>query len=200
MGGAEAVHLLEETRSMTHRNMAGEAGDDLPGLAVVLTGRVEVTAKRDPEALQPSADGADAVVVTAAGEFEGDPAGRPFAVSSPRVDQLEDLDRQPRGPSRGGVGAVFQGLDTVFAVAMDPLRERGSSYSCFGGDVRDGSAIIFDTLDQAESSGGSQGRITVGHGTGLFQQMDGFSTTHRAGQGPVPSSPLRDYNVMTRNT
>src|SRR5699024_10438078 len=32
------------------------------------------------------------------------------------------------------------------------------------------------------------------------QQMNGFSTTHRAGQGPVPSSPLRDYNVMTRNT
>src|SRR5699024_5156084 len=31
------------------------------------------------------------------------------------------------------------------------------------------------------------------------QQMNGFSTTHRAGQGPVPSSPLRDYNVMTRN-
>ena len=30
--------------------------------------------------------------------------------------------------------------------------------------------------------------------------MNGFSTTHRAGQGPVPSSPLRDYNVMTRNT
>ena len=29
--------------------------------------------------------------------------------------------------------------------------------------------------------------------------MNGFSTTHRAGQGPVPSSPLRDYNVMTRN-
>src|SRR5699024_8620361 len=32
------------------------------------------------------------------------------------------------------------------------------------------------------------------------QQMNGFSTTHRAGQGPVPSSPLRDYNVMTRNS
>ena len=64
----------------------------------------------------------------------------------------------------------------------------------------DGSAIIFDTLDQAESSGRGQRRITVGHGTGLFQQMNGFSTTHRAGQGPVPSSPIRDYNVMTRNT
>ena len=61
-------------------HVAGEAGDDLPGLAVALPGRVEVTAARDSEVLQPSADGADAVVVAAAGELEGDPAGRPFAV------------------------------------------------------------------------------------------------------------------------
>ena len=83
---------------------------------------------------------------------------------------------------------------------MDPLRECGAGDACFGGDVGDGTAIGFDTFDQAEPSGRGQRRITVGHGTGLFQQMDGFSTTHRAGQGPVPSSPIRDYNVMTRNT
>ena len=35
---------------------------------------------------------------------------------------------------------------------------------------------------------------------GLLPDDGCFSTTHRAGQGPVPSSPLRDYNVMTRNT
>lgn len=29
-------------------------------------------------------------------------------------------------------------------------------------------------------------------------EMAGFSTTHRADQEPVPSSSLRDYNVMTR--
>lgn len=81
-----------------------------------------------------------------------------------------------------------------------PTSSESSGDAGFGGDVGDGSAIVFDTLDQAESSSRGQRRITVGHGTGLFQQMDGFSTTHRAGQGPVPSSPLRDYNVMTRNS
>ena len=179
--------------------MARETGDDLPGPTVVLPGRVEVPAARDPEALQPASDGADAVVVAAVGELESDPAGRPFAVSSPRVDEFEDLDRWPRGSSCWGAGAVFQGFGTVVAVAVDPLRQSRAGDAGSGSDMGDGSAIIFDTLDQTESSGRGQRRITVGHGTGLFQQMDGFSTTHRAGQGPVPSSPIRDYNVITRN-
>ena len=73
--------------------MARETGNDLPAVAVVLAGGVEVTAAGDPEALQPPADGADAVVVAAAGELESDAAGRPFAVSSPGVDEFEDVDR-----------------------------------------------------------------------------------------------------------
>src|SRR5699024_1155567 len=168
-----------------------EAGDDLPGLAVVLTGRVEVSAAGDPEALQPAPDGADAVMVAATGELECDAAGRPLLFSPPGVDEFEDLDRWPRRMSGRSAGPVFQRFGTVVAVAVHPLRQSRAGDAGFGGDMRDRSAIIFDTLDQAESSGRGQRRITVGHGTGLFQQMDGFSTTHRAGQGPVPSSPPR---------
>ena len=134
------------------------------------------------------------------GELEGDATGRPLRFSPPDVDELEDLDWQSRGSPRWSAGAVFQRFRTVVAVSVDPLHQSRAGDASFGGDVGDGSAIIFDTLDLAESSCRSQRRITVGHGTGLFQQMDGFSTTHRAGQGPVPSSRPRDYNVMTRNT
>ena len=186
---AAAVGDLADLLHVQVEHVAGEAGDDLPALAVVLPGRVEVPAAGDPKALQPAPDGPDAVVVAAGGELESDAAGRPFVLSSPGVDEFEDFDRWPRGSSCGGAGAVFQRFGTVVAVAVDPLRERGSSYSGFGGDMGDGPAIIFDTLDQAESSSRGQRRITVGHGTGLLQQMNGFSTTHRAGQGPVPSSP-----------
>ena len=59
------------------------------------------------------------------------------------------------------------------------------------GDVRDRTANLEDLSDCAVSSDSGQRGITVGHGTGLLQQMNGFSTTHRAGQGPVPSSPTR---------
>src|SRR5699024_9915609 len=41
--------------------------------------------------------------------------------------------------------------------------------------------------------------LLYSHGTGLLPADGCLDTTHRAGQGPVPSSPLRDYNVMTRN-
>lgn len=192
--------LLADLLHVQVEHVAREAGDDLPVLSVVLPCRVEVSAAGDPQPLQPSADSADAVVVAAAGEFQGDAASRPLAVPSPGVDELEDLGRQPRRTPGRSTGAVLKSFDAVVAVAVDPLRECGAGDACFGGDVGDGTAIGFDTFDQAEPSGRGQRRITVGHGTGLFQQMDGFSTTHRAGQGPVPSSPIRDYNVMTRNT
>lgn len=66
---------------------------DLPGLTVVLPGRVKVAVARDPEALQPASDGADPVVVASAGELEGDPPGSLSAIASPDVDELEDLGR-----------------------------------------------------------------------------------------------------------
>ena len=97
-------------------HVAGEASDDLPALAVGLPGRVEVTAAGDPESFQPAPDSPDAVVVAATGELEGDPAGRPLAVSPPRVDELEDLDRQPRRPASRSAGAVLESFDAVVAV------------------------------------------------------------------------------------
>ena len=177
---ADLLHVQVE-------HVAREASDDLPGLAVVLPGRVEASAVGDPESFQPSADGADAVVVAAGGELEGDAAGRPFVFSPPGVDEYEDLDRWARGSSCWGAGAVLQSVDAVGAVAVDPLRQSRAGDAGFCGDVGDGSAIIFDTLGQAESSGRGQRRITVGQGTGLFRQMDGFSTTHRAGQSGTRS-------------
>ena len=68
-----------------------------------------------------------------------------------------------------------------------------------GGNVSDRASALEHLGDSSLSSKDGQRGITVGHGTGLFQQVNGFSTTHRAGQGPVPSSPHGDYNVMTRN-
>lgn len=111
-------------------------------------------------------------MVPAAGELEGDAAGRPLVLSPPGVDEFEDFDRQSRGPSRGGAGAVLQGLGTVGAVAVDPLRQSRAGDTGFGGDVGDGPAIIFNTFDQAESSGRSQRRITVDHGTGSSRATD----------------------------
>ena len=93
--------------------------------------------------------------MAAGGELEGDPAGRPFAVSPPRVDKVEDLDRQPRRTPGRSTGAVLKCVETFVAVVVCPLRQSRAGAAGFGGDVGDGPAIIFDTFDQAESSAGS---------------------------------------------
>jgi len=55
-------------------------------------------------------------------------------------------------------------------------------------------------VDSPLPSDSRERSITVGYGTGLLPDDGCFDTTHRAGQGLVPSSPLRDYNVMTHNS
>jgi hypothetical protein len=40
----------------------------------------------------------------------------------------------------------------------------------------------------------------VGSWNGFLPGDGGLETTHRAGQGPVPSSLIREYDVMIRNT
>lgn len=96
----------------------------LRGVTAILGGRGEVTAAGDPQPLQPPADGAEAVVVPAGGELEGDAAGGPFAVPSPEVDEFEDLDRQPRGSAPRSTRVVLEGVDAVASASVNPLRER----------------------------------------------------------------------------
>src|SRR5699024_6155984 len=69
-----------------------------------------------------------------------------------------------------------------------------------GSDVGDRASANDHLSDSSLPSKSGERGITVGHGTGLLPADGCLDTTHRAGQGPVPSSPLRDYNVMTRNT
>jgi len=54
-------------------------------------------------------------------------------------------------------------------------------------------------LGHAESFGMAPRQFSVGHGTGRFEQMYGFSITYRAGQGPAPWSLLHDNNGVNRN-
>lgn len=76
--------------------------------------------------LQRSADAADAVVVAAAGELESDAAGRQFVQPPPGVNELEHHDQQSQGPPRGGVGAVFKGVNTACPVAVALFSQGGA--------------------------------------------------------------------------
>src|SRR5699024_12823282 len=85
------------------------------------------------------------------------------------------------------------------AVAGDPLRQGRPSDAELGSDVGDRASANDHLSDSSLPSKSGERGITVGHGTGLLPADGCLDTTHRAGQGPVPSSPLRAYNVMTRN-
>lgn len=70
-----------------------------------------------------------------------------------------------------------------------------------GSHVRDRTAPFEDLFHGSLSSFNGEWGVTVGHGTGLLPaDAHGFVTTHRAGQGPVPSPHRADYNVMTHNS
>src|SRR5690606_40379515 len=77
-------------------------------------------------------------------------------------DWSSDVCSSDLGSPGRSARAVFQGFGTVGAIAVDPFRQSRAGDAGFGSVVGDGSAIIFDTLDQAESSGRGQRRITVG--------------------------------------
>ena len=150
--------------------------------------------------VQPARHRAHAAPETPAiGELPGDPVRGPLIGPSPVLDQLHHPRRQPGGAVGRSTGVVHEAGAAAVTVAGYPLRQSGPSDVELGRDVSDRASALEYLGDSSLSSKDGQRGITVGHGTGLFQQVNGFSTTHRAGQGPVPSSPHGDYNVMTRN-
>lgn len=133
-------------------------------------------------------------------ELAGDSACGPLLGPSPFLDQLDHPGRQARRTARWRAGTVLEPRFALGAVTGDPFRQGGSSDAELGSDVGDRAAAIDHLRDSSLPSKSGERGITVSHGTGLLPDDGCLDTTHRAGQGPVPSSPLRDYNVMTRNS
>lgn len=129
---SDAIHVQVE-------DSAGVASDQFPRLVVVLPGHIEAMEARDLEAPKPSADDADAVVVAAAGGLEGDPACRPFAFSSPGVDEFKDLDRLLSMNSREGrlAGALVRSSRD----STQPLRQLWTHFASVDRDSRASEAI-----------------------------------------------------------
>lgn len=69
-----------------------------------------------------------------------------------------------------------------------------------GSHVRDRTAPFEDLFHGSLSSFNGQWGVTVVMERFLPADAHGFVTTHRAGQGPVPSPHRADYNVMTHNS
>ena len=177
------------------------AGEDPPWPAEVLPVGGDISYPVQSEALQPSRHRAHAAAdPVAVSEFAGDPAGRPLPRPSPLLDQLHHWCWEAGGTVCWCAGVVLEAGRAGCSVAGYPLRERGAGDVELRGDVRDRSAALDHLGDGALSSEYGQRGVTVGHGTGLLPDGGCLDTTHRAGQGPVPSSSPCGYNVMTRNT
>ena len=173
-------------------HMARVAGRDLPCSAQVLAVRGDVTDPIQAEPVQPARHRPHtALGVVPVGEFTSNSSSGPLLAPSPVFDQLHHPHRQPGRPVRRCTGAVLKAGQAVRAVAGDPLRQRGPSDMKLRGDMRDRTINLEDLGDCALSSDSSQRGITVGHGTGLLPGDGCLDTTHRAGQGPVSSSPTR---------
>src|SRR5699024_8147175 len=104
------------------------------------------------------------------------------------------------GTRRRCAGTVQEPGLALGAVAGDPLRQGRPSDAELGSDVGDRASANDHLSDSSLPSKSGERGITAGHGKGLLPAAGCLDTTHRAGQGPVPSSPHRDYTVMTRNS
>ena len=189
---AAAVGDLPDLLHVHVDHVARVAGDDLPWSAKVLAVWGDVADPIQSEPVQPARHRSHATAeAVPVGELAGDTARGPLLRPSPGLDQLEHPDRETGRAVRWRAGVVLQAELAVLAEASDPFRERGAGDVELGGDVRDGATDLDDLRDSALSSDDGQWGITVVHGTGLFLRDGCFDTTHRAGQGPVPSSPTR---------